>query len=400
MRRPPRASGTIAAWRAPRTRRPVRSGRCWAAIPRRPVRSRTAAGSPARCRHGCRPPRWPVRRSRSARWPPPSWRPGARAGRCRRYGWTTARWPPRSPANAICGSTAAPRSPSHRCPASGAPADGWVRTHANYPHHRARLLGALGLPEGRRARALARRRHRRVGRRGGPGTGVRGGRPRRRRTRGARPRRGRRPWWSPSRTASCAARTFPPLPDGDLRPAHGIRVLDLTRVIAGPVATRTLALLGADVLRIDSPRLPESADAHADTGFGKRSARLDLADPADRAVFAQLLDSADVVVSGYRPGALDRHGLSARELLARRPGLVVARLVGLGLAAGPGRTGAASTAWSRRLAASPRPRAPRTAVPAPCPPRRWTTARGISWRRAYCGPSPSSRSRAVAAPWA
>ena len=53
-------------------------------------------------------------------------------------------------------------------------------------------------------------------------------------------------------------------------------MLDLTRVIAGPVATRTLALLGADVLRIDAPRLPESQDAHSDTGFGKRSAALDL----------------------------------------------------------------------------------------------------------------------------
>jgi crotonobetainyl-CoA:carnitine CoA-transferase CaiB-like acyl-CoA transferase len=110
-------------------------------------------------------------------------------------------------------------------------------------------------------------------------------------------------------------------------------VLDLTRVIAGPVATRTLALLGADVLRIDSPHLPESADAHADTGFGKRSALLDLASRSGRASFEELLAKAHVVVTGYRPGALDRFGLSARELAERRPGLVVAELSAWG---GPG----------------------------------------------------------------
>lgn len=109
-------------------------------------------------------------------------------------------------------------------------------------------------------------------------------------------------------------------------PAAGVRVLDLTRVIAGPVATRTLALLGADVLRVDSPRLPEAEDAHADTGFGKRSTRLDLADPADRAAFEVLLATADAVVTGYRPGALDAYGLAPDALLERRPGLIVAQL--------------------------------------------------------------------------
>ena len=60
-------------------------------------------------------------------------------------------------------------------------------------------------------------------------------------------------------------------------PLRGIRVLDLTRVIAGPVATRTLALLGADVLRIDPPQLPEPEWQHLDSGHGKRSTLLDLA---------------------------------------------------------------------------------------------------------------------------
>jgi crotonobetainyl-CoA:carnitine CoA-transferase CaiB-like acyl-CoA transferase len=109
-------------------------------------------------------------------------------------------------------------------------------------------------------------------------------------------------------------------------PADGIRVLDLTRVIAGPVGTRTLALLGADVLRVDSPRLPELEWQHRDTGFGKRSTLLDLDSEADRATFHELLDRADVVVAGYRAGALTRLGLDPVQLAERRPGIVVATL--------------------------------------------------------------------------
>jgi crotonobetainyl-CoA:carnitine CoA-transferase CaiB-like acyl-CoA transferase len=121
-----------------------------------------------------------------------------------------------------------------------------------------------------------------------------------------------------------------------LRPALDVRVLDLTRVIAGPVATRTLALLGADVLRVDPPGLPEIEAQHLETGLGKRSTLLDLARPADRRSFEELLAAADVVVTGYRPGALDRHGLSPESLGERRPGLVVARLSAWG-GAGPWR---------------------------------------------------------------
>lgn len=95
-------------------------------------------------------------------------------------------------------------------------------------------------------------------------------------------------------------------------------------MIAGPVATRTLALLGADVLRIDSPRLAEVGWQHLDTGMGKRSALLDL--DVDSDSFDQLLAGADVVVMGYRPGALDRRGLSPQRLAERRPGLVIASL--------------------------------------------------------------------------
>ena len=115
------------------------------------------------------------------------------------------------------------------------------------------------------------------------------------------------------------------LPDTTVdAPARGIRVLDLTRVIAGPIATRTLALWGADVLRIDPPQLPEIAAQHLDTGAGKRSALLDL--DAQHELFETLLEGADVVVTGYRSGALDRFGLEPSALAARHPGIVVARL--------------------------------------------------------------------------
>jgi len=109
-------------------------------------------------------------------------------------------------------------------------------------------------------------------------------------------------------------------------PLAGVRVLDLTRVIAGPVATRLLAALGAEVLRIDPPAFPEIEDQFVDTAFGKRSAVLDLGPAANRQNLQQLLAGADAVVTGYRHGALDRFGLNPRELLAAHPGLVVVTL--------------------------------------------------------------------------
>jgi crotonobetainyl-CoA:carnitine CoA-transferase CaiB-like acyl-CoA transferase len=122
------------------------------------------------------------------------------------------------------------------------------------------------------------------------------------------------------------------------RGAQGLRVLDLTRVIAGPVGTRTLAAHGADVLRIESPRLPEDPAALLDTGPGKRHTTLDLASPGDRARLEELLSRADVLVQGHRPGALAAHGLAPELLAERYPGLVVVSLSAWG-AAGP---------WARR----------------------------------------------------
>jgi crotonobetainyl-CoA:carnitine CoA-transferase CaiB-like acyl-CoA transferase len=95
-------------------------------------------------------------------------------------------------------------------------------------------------------------------------------------------------------------------------------------VIAGPVATRTLAVHGADVLRLDAPARPEIPLQAYDTLPGKRSALLDLATHGP--VLEELLAGADVVVSGYRPRVLDRFGLAPAELARRHPGLVVVTL--------------------------------------------------------------------------
>lgn len=221
------------------------------------------------------------------------------------------------------------RAPTSFAPLSGfwQAADGWVRTHANYSHHRARLLSALGIADTGQDQALvevlakemasrpAREIQETVYAGGGLAVAV-----------ATAP--------APAGPALVETRHVgrggPRLLAPASVPARGVRVLDLTRVIAGPVGTRTLALLGADVLRVDAPQLAEDEDAHADTGMGKRSTLLDLAGSGDRRVFEGLLSRADVVVTGYRPGALDRHGLAPDALQARHPGLIVAQLCAWG----------------------------------------------------------------------
>lgn len=105
------------------------------------------------------------------------------------------------------------------------------------------------------------------------------------------------------------------------QPLAGIKVLDLTRVLAGPVASRFLAGLGADVLRIDPPTWNEPGVVPEVT-LGKRCARLDLQVKADRELFEGLLKDADILLHGYRADALERlgYGLAERQLLA--PGLI------------------------------------------------------------------------------
>ena len=189
-------------------------------------------------------------------------------------------------------------------------ADGWLRLHANYAWHRAAALRVLGCAEAEAPVAIAQRDavelETALHAAGGVGAAVRTG-----------------AQWR------VAAGPPPPLVERrDLapaapRPARRPRVLDLTRVIAGPVATRTLAAHGADVLRLDAPHLPEIELQAWDMLPGKRSALIDLHDADTR---ERLLAGADVVVAGYRPGALDRFGLAPDALTERHPGLVVVTL--------------------------------------------------------------------------
>ncbi|AOW94608.1 hypothetical protein BFN03_07755 [Rhodococcus sp. WMMA185] len=190
-----------------------------------------------------------------------------------------------------------------------ATADGWVRTHANYPHHRSRLLASLDLPDDADRSALAAR------------VATMTAQDVEDLAAGAQAVaawvRSESEWAAdPAGRAAASGHLVHTTSHGDTaqprsarvdsdRPLAGVRVLDLTRVIAGPVATRTLALLGADVLRIDPPAIPEIDIQHRDTGQGKRTALLDIHSGDGRAILAALLADTDVVVSGYRPGALD-----------------------------------------------------------------------------------------------
>ena len=106
------------------------------------------------------------------------------------------------------------------------------------------------------------------------------------------------------------------------RPLDGIRVLDLTRILAGPTCARTLAAFGADVLRVGAEHLPSIPLFVADTGFGKRACNIDLTTHDGHATLLRLLGEADVFSQGYRTGAMERLGLGVVELAAARPGIV------------------------------------------------------------------------------
>jgi crotonobetainyl-CoA:carnitine CoA-transferase CaiB-like acyl-CoA transferase len=213
-------------------------------------------------------------------------------------------------------------------------ADGWVRTHANYPWHQEALLRALVAPgdpdavAAAIARANARDLEDLIVAAGGVAAAV----------------RTERDWRTePQGEAASAAALVtggrigaaPPRhrTPGAL-PASGIRVLDLTRVISGPVCTRYLAALGADVLRIDPPHRPELPLHAVDGLLGKRSAVLDLGAHDGLGTLHELLGQADVLVHGYRPHALDRFGLAPEALAERHPGLVIVSLSAWG-EAGP-----------------------------------------------------------------
>ena len=120
-----------------------------------------------------------------------------------------------------------------------------------------------------------------------------------------------------------------PLPKGP-RPLAGQRVLDLTRIIAGPVAGRLLAAHGADVLLVTGPHLPSVPALAIDTGRGKRSAHIDLRDARGREQLAGLVGGADIFLQGYRPGGLAMKGFAPHEVAALRPGIVYLSLSAYG----------------------------------------------------------------------
>lgn len=205
-------------------------------------------------------------------------------------------------------------------------ADGWVRLHANYPHHERALLTALGAQRPEEVDAAVRARtaadvEAAVTAHGGLAAEVRTPEA------WAASEQGRclraEPWLRLDLDASDPA----PRPrSGGTAPLAGLRVLDLTRVIAGPSGSRLLGALGADVLRVDPPALPELEDQYVDTGFAKRSAVADFADPAASGRLRALLGQADVVLAAYRGGSMARLGLDPASLRADYPQLAVVSL--------------------------------------------------------------------------
>ena len=214
-------------------------------------------------------------------------------------------------------------------------ADGWVRVHANFAHHREGALKLLGLDPANAERADAERAL--LGWRAidfesaaadaglvvaalrtfaqwdacAQGQAV-----------------AAQPLFTIERIGDAAPLDLPALPPG-ARPLQGLRVLDLTRVLAGPVGTRAMAAYGADVLLVNSPHLP-NIEAIADTSRGKWSAHADLRTDAGKEALRNVLAEAHVFVQGYRPGALPSLGFGPAEIAAQRPGIVMVSLSAYG----------------------------------------------------------------------
>ncbi|WP_106398092.1 CoA transferase [Actinocorallia populi] len=194
--------------------------------------------------------------------------------------------------------------------------DGWVRLHCNFPAHRAAAVRALGgAPDRDAVTAACLERtslevEESVLAEGGAAAALRP-----------------RDEWAAFPHGPLVG--LERLSDGPVvrsgaaaRPLEGVRVLDLTRVIAGPVATRMLAAYGADVLRIGAAHVPEVPGLVLDMGFGKRSCHLDLRTEHGRACLRELVATADVLVQGYRPGALAALGFGPERLRELNPSLV------------------------------------------------------------------------------
>ena len=200
-------------------------------------------------------------------------------------------------------------------------ADGWIRLHTNAPHHRRAALGVLGADADRSAVADAVARwpadalEAAIVAAGGCAATMRSA------DAWAEHPQGRAVAAEPLLHLSRHPASAPPPTIDPARPLAGLRVLDLTRVLAGPTATRFLAGFGAEVLRLDPPFWIEPS-LEPEMTVGKRCAALDLREPADRDRFGALLATADIVVHGYRPGALDGFGFDETARRRLNPALI------------------------------------------------------------------------------
>lgn len=206
----------------------------------------------------------------------------------------------------------------------------WVRLHTNFPHHRDGVLMLLGCAHDKAAVAAALQRWTAFDFEAACAeAGLVVAAMRSFAEWDAHPQGqavARQPLFTIERIGAAPA---PSWPSGQ-RPLSGLRVLDLTRIIAGPVCGLTLAAHGADVMLVTSPSLPSIAPLVIDTGRGKQSVSLDLTKPDDRAVFETLLREADVMVQGYRPGGLAALGYGPDALARIRPGIVAVTLSAYG----------------------------------------------------------------------
>jgi crotonobetainyl-CoA:carnitine CoA-transferase CaiB-like acyl-CoA transferase len=206
----------------------------------------------------------------------------------------------------------------------------WIQVHSNMPHHREGALKLLGCEgtresvEGAVAKWTAEDLENAFAAAGLPTAMV----------------RSRAEWQAHPQGLAVAALPLleiekigeaPPEPAGSgPRALSGVRVLDLTRVIAGPVCGRTLAAYGADVLLVSAPHLPNLPGLVIDTGLGKLSALLDLRQPDAATALRALVRSADVFCQSYRPGALAHLGFAPDDLAKIRPGIVCVTLSAFG----------------------------------------------------------------------
>jgi crotonobetainyl-CoA:carnitine CoA-transferase CaiB-like acyl-CoA transferase len=214
--------------------------------------------------------------------------------------------------------------------------DGWVRLHTNFAHHRDGVLRLLGLPAEpdteRHAVAAALQKWQAfdfedaAAQAGLVVAALRSLDEWDQHPQSAAVARD--PLVAIEKIGDAAPLVLPPLPL-DARPLEGLRVLDLTRILAGPVGGRTLAAYGADVLLVNAPHLP-NIEAIIDTSRGKLSALADLRSAEGRAGLLSVLRDAHVFIQGYRPGALAARGFGPKEVARARPGIVMVSLSAYG----------------------------------------------------------------------